>query len=82
MKARNDLCDWLVSALKAQNGSASIINICKHVWEVHEDDLRNAGDLFYSWQYDIRWAADYLRRTGILRSAELSPKGIWELSTK
>jgi hypothetical protein len=52
MKARNDLCDWLVAALKAQRGSASITNICKYVWEVHEDDLRNAGDLFYSWQYD------------------------------
>jgi len=82
MKARNDLCDWLIAALKAQNGSASIINICKYIWDNHEDDLRNSGDLFYSWQYDIRWAADYLRRTGVLKAVELSPRGIWELNKK
>lgn len=80
MKTRNDLLDWLIVALKAQNGSASIIDICKYVWSNHEDDLKNAGDLFYSWQYDIRWAATQLRSKGVLKKASLSPKGIWEIA--
>jgi hypothetical protein len=80
MKTRNDLCDWLIAALEAQNGSASIIDVCKYVWLNHEDDLKNAGDLFYSWQYDIRWAATQLRSKGLLKDVSLSPKGIWEIA--
>lgn len=82
MKLKGDLCNWLVDALKVHNGSASIIDICKHVWERHERELRDSGDSFYSWQYDIRWSADYLRKTGVLRAAKLSPRGIWELIKK
>ena len=42
-------------------------------------DKIQSDDLFYTWQYDFRWAATELRKEGIIRSADLSPKGIWEL---
>jgi hypothetical protein len=46
----------------------------------YENELRRSGDLFFTWQYDIRWVATQLRNKGILRAAESSPSGIWELA--
>jgi hypothetical protein len=79
MAHRKDLRKWLTEALEANNGSASIVEICKYVWEKYENELRRSGNLFYTWQYDIRWAATQLRKEGIMRAADLSPKGIWKL---
>jgi len=61
---RYDLQEWLVNALRAHRGSATIVQVCEHVWANHEQDLRASGDLFYTWQYDIRWAATKLRKKG------------------
>ena len=74
-----DLRNWLIEALKANKGSASIVEVCKYVWENYENALRRSGDLFFTWQYDIRWAATQLRKEGIMRAVSSSPKGIWEL---
>jgi len=76
---KEDLQDWLTESLEANKGRVSIVEVCRHVWENHENELRRSGDLFFTWQYDIRWAAHALRKEGIMRAAELSPKGIWEL---
>src|SRR4051794_27538178 len=59
---------------------ASIVTICRHVWNNHEADLRSSGPLFYTWQYDIRWAATRLRADGTMRPAASSSNGIWELA--
>jgi hypothetical protein len=32
----------------------------------HELELRRAYDFFFTWQYDIRWAATMLRHEGTL----------------
>ena len=80
MAARADLQKWIIEALKAKNGSASVVEISEHVWRQHEKDLRASGDLFYTWQYDIRWAANILRANSTLLAAEESPRGVWELS--
>jgi hypothetical protein len=77
---RSTLQSWLVDALKSNGGSATIVEVCRHVWEEHEHDLRSAGDLFYTWQYDIRWAATKLRKTGVVGPASASPSGIWVLA--
>ena len=79
MAHREDLRKWLTEALEANNGNASIVEVCKYVWQNYENELRRSGDLFYTWQYDIRWVANQLRKEGIMRAAKLSPKGIWEL---
>ena len=79
MAHREDLRKWLSEALEANNGSAPIVRVCEYVWEKYENELRRSGDLFFTWQYDIRWAATRLRKEGIMRAADLSPKGIWEL---
>ena len=54
--------------------------MCKHFWDTYEQDLRDSGNLFYTWQYDIRWAATELRKDGDMKPAEESRKGVWELS--
>ena len=79
MAYREELRDWLIEALKANKGSASIVEVCKYVWDNYENQLRRSGDLFFTWQYDIRWAATQLRKEGIMRAVSSSSKGIWEL---
>lgn len=76
---RYDLPDILYDAIKDMGGQTNIIDICKYVWEKHASELQSAGDLFYSWQYDIRWAATELRKSGRMKAANLSPRGIWEI---
>jgi len=79
MVSRENLQGWVIEALKSNNRRASIIQLCKYVWDNFENELKESGDLFFTWQYDIRWAASQLRRKGVIRSADISPKGIWEL---
>ena len=79
MATKYDLETWLTEALKALGGSGRIASICKHVWEAHEAELRDSGELFYTWQYDIRWAAQRLSQQGVMKSKRLSPRGVWEL---
>lgn len=79
MATREDMMDWVVAALRTNDGAASVADVAKYVWENYEDELRRSGSLLWTWQYDIRWAAMKLRKQGIIRAAHLSPKGIWEL---
>lgn len=80
MARKVDLLDWVLEALRSLGGQGKIAQICKHIWDNHEGDLRASGDLFYVWQYEMRWAATTLRRDGSLVPATQSPRGIWQLS--
>ena len=62
-------------------GAARLVDICKFVWENHEGQLRASGDLFYTWQYDVRWAGTALRHEGLLKDSKLSDRGVWELTS-
>lgn len=72
---REDLKTWVVDALKYHGGEAKLIDVAKHIWENHETDLRASGDLFYKWQYDMRWAAMVLRKEGVMSDG-------WQLKHK
>ncbi len=76
---KDDLCEFVVKALRSKGGNARIVDICKYIWEHHENDLRRSGDLFYTWQYDIRWAGQKLRDQGVLAPANNSRGAPWEL---
>lgn len=80
MSIKSDLAIWIVDALRATGGSASLLDVCKHIWREHEVELRQSGDAFYTWQYDVRWVAHRLRRQGVLKTVEVSPRGVWELA--
>jgi hypothetical protein len=80
MKTRKDLCDWIVEALKELNGSAQIMNVREHIWQHHQNDLINSGNLHFTWNEDIYWAATQLREKGILKNAKATSKNVWELA--
>ena len=80
MQGRELMKAWVLDALQSLGGSASILDICKSIWERHSTDIQATDDLFYQWQYEIRWAGDLLRREGVLRPAKSSPRGIWKLT--
>jgi hypothetical protein len=71
---------WVMDALKASGGSASVVEVSRFIWENHEGEIRAGGDLLFTWQYDVRWAAHSLRRSGLLKSVDESPRGVWELA--
>lgn len=77
MPTKDDLKDWVVAALRAQGGSAHLLDIAKWLWDNHEQELRASGNLFYTWQYDMRWAATRLRHEGVLEAA--GGDGTWSL---
>ena len=79
MASRDDLQDWICEALRSSGGSAKYVNVAKFIWQNHEQDLRASGDLFFTWQYDMRWAANLLRKQGLLKQVAASPKGVWVL---
>ncbi|QNF94428.1 hypothetical protein [Janibacter sp. YB324] len=70
---------WIVEALQSGGREKSILEVAKFVWEHHEQELRDAGDLFFSWQYDLRWAAQALRNEGELKAKDGKRSGGWEL---
>ena len=76
MATKHDLGGWIVDALGAFGGSASLVEICRQIWEQHETELRGSGDLFFTWQYDTRWAAHRLRVQRRLKPASESPR-LW-----
>jgi hypothetical protein len=79
MPTRDDLKSWIVDALKSHDGEASLREVSKYVWEYHEADLRASGDLFYSWQYNLRWGATKLRQDGLLAAKPPRSRGPWRL---
>jgi hypothetical protein len=80
MLTKKDLLPLITEALEAHGGSARIPIVCKHVWDNYEHELRQSGELFYTWQSDIRWAANSLRKKKVLKSAKQSEPGIWTLN--
>lgn len=73
--------DWVVEALEQLGGTAGVVEVSRQVWQNHESDLRESGDLFYTWQYDLRWAATKLRKAGQLQpSTGRRIRAEWELA--
>jgi hypothetical protein len=77
---RSDLPDLVHKALVALGGKAPLAKVAQHIWENHETELRDSGELFYTWQYDMRWAAQKLRDAHKLQySRDDESHPIWEL---
>lgn len=80
MSEREYLKTWVIDALRAHGGSATLIEVCRYIWEHHEEELKSSGDLFYTWQYDVRWAAQSLRNNGALKPVHGNRTRPWELA--
>ena len=80
MKTRQDLCEWIVSALKDLKGSAQIKKVAAHIWEHHDREIIDSGNFHFTWQEDLYWAATQLRTQGILKNAKATSKNVWALN--
>ena len=80
MASRLDLQDWVIQALRSDGGAATIVEVAKYIWSKHEHELKTSGDLFFTWQYDMRWACTRLRERKIVQAAEISDRGVWRLN--
>ena len=78
--SKTDFPGLVVEALREHDGACDLALVAKYIWDNYEAELRASGRIFYTWQYDARWAADKLRRRGIMKAAKESPRGIWELA--
>ena len=76
---RAALKQWVVEALKRKGGRAKLIDVARDLWANHEQELRRMDDLFYTWQYDMRWAATALRKDGIMEPAPRGSGSVWAL---
>jgi len=54
--------------------------VAKFIWVNFQDDLQQAGELFYTWQLEVQWAADDLRKEGKLLPKSKSGKGHLQLA--
>ena len=77
---REDLKSCVVEALNAQGGKGTIVDVARKIWQRHEAELRLSGDLFFTWQYDIRWAKKQLRDEGRLKIGQIGNKSLWILT--
>ena len=82
MATKHHLDDWVLEALRAHSGRANIVQIAKYLWEHHEPDLRASGDLFYTWQYDMRWAGQRLYKSGKIKHKGTTGRGFWDLASR
>lgn len=73
--------EWVIEALTELGGSGGVVDVSKQVWSTHEGDLAASGDLFFTWQYDLRWAAQTLRNGGVLKPLQgRRGRTKWELA--
>lgn len=81
MIIKTDLEKLVIKALEEHKGRGNIVQVAEFIWKNYESDLKQSGELFFTWQYDMRWAANKLRRKGVMKPADSSPSGVWELNT-
>lgn len=72
--------EWVVEALTSMGGKGSAKDVSKYIWNHYEEELRKSGDLLYTWQYDVRWAAQKLRDSGRLKPVHGRTDRPWELA--
>ncbi|SPU52615.1 Uncharacterised protein [Brevundimonas vesicularis] len=78
MVSRHHLKDWVIEALRNIGKPAKIIDVAKEIWRAHGAELEGTP-LFYTWQYDMRWAALSLSKEGKVALSNTVGKGQWAL---
>jgi hypothetical protein len=79
---RKDLTEILEEALVSLGGEGRIVEICEYIWSKYNNDLLSSGDIFYTWQYDLRMSAkETLKAEGKVITIKEGNKSIWKLVT-
>jgi antitoxin component of MazEF toxin-antitoxin module len=66
MLGREDLKPWIVESLRASGNRGTVVQIAKHIWDNHKGELEAAGDMFFKWQYEMRWAGNQLVKERVI----------------
>ncbi len=80
MATRDDMKDWVIKALTNLDGKGWPKDVAKYIWDHYEPELKKSGGLLYTWQYDVRWAAQSLRNSGKLKPVHKRRDLPWELA--
>ncbi len=80
MASRESMKEWVILALKAQEGIGWPKDVAKYIWQHYEIELKKSGSLLYTWQYDVRWAAQSLKNEGVLKPVHKRRDLPWELA--
>ncbi len=80
---RDTIKTWTEHALKNLGGTSHYKSVAKELWKLYGIKLKG-DERFYTWQYDMRWAAQELRDEGKLNNSHTAdiPKGYWSLTEK
>ncbi len=75
---KQNLPEYVLNALNALGGEATIVEICKYIWdnEISKIPINQRNDHFYTWGYDVRWAAQKLRDNNL---SYIPRRGVWAL---
>lgn len=77
MVSKKEYAEWIMEAIDSHNGSATVLDVSKYIWDHYQKALEADEEDFYKWQYKMRWAAMTLRKEGKIKPAESSRKGVW-----
>lgn len=77
MSTKQTLTAWVLEAVDAL-GPSTVLAVSEWVWQHHEQELRSSGDLFFTWQYELRWAAQVLRDEGVLAPSQRGRAALWQ----
>ena len=80
MITRESMKPWIIECLKSRGGSGWPRDVAKYIWDTYESDLKASGSTLYTWQYDLRWAAQQLRDDGTLKPVDGRKDLPWELA--
>ena len=76
---KQDMTILVIDALESLGGGGTIVEVAAEIWKTHKDDLEASGEIFYTWQYDMRWARHRLSEEGKLRTKSKGRESFWEL---
>lgn len=69
----------MIETLKYLGGSGWPKDVSKYIWDKYEQELKASGSMLYTWQYDLRWAAQQLRNEKKLKPVHKRRDLPWEL---
>lgn len=68
MITKSRVSEIIIECLQNHNGRASILEVSQYIWDNYENELRESGKIFYTWQYEMRWETTKLRKQSVLKN--------------
>ena len=76
---KQDMALLVSDALESRGGEGTIVEVATLIWENYKDELEASGEIFYTWQYDMRWARHRLSEKGKLITKSRGRESVWVL---